>query len=79
MSEEGKNHPFLEVAATAAALPRGSAFHQKFTCGSCGSRQTMEQPNVMYKTGKCEECGALTDIVAAGCNLLVIIGISPQD
>lgn len=35
---------------------------QKFTCAKCGSRQTMEQPNVFYATGTCEACKNVTTI-----------------
>lgn len=47
---------------------------QKFTCASCGSRQTMAMANAFYTTGECEACGAMTDIRAKGCNFAAVFG-----
>lgn len=67
------DHPFYEVAKTfAEAVARGDTCHQKFTCANCGTRQTMAEPNLFYKTGKCEECGHITDIEKAGCNFMLL-------
>jgi hypothetical protein len=68
------NFPFADVALQMdECVRRGETVHQKFTCGSCGSRQTMATPNTMWTSGRCEECGAVTDIRAAGCNFLRIV------
>lgn len=65
--------PFYEVAAGAKEMvDLGNTVYQKFTCGNCGSRQTMDTPNVFFKTGKCQECGYVTDIEAKGCNYLLV-------
>lgn len=67
------NHPFFEVAAEAKKhIDAGNTVWQKFTCTGCGSRQTMEEPNKFFTTGQCEECGHVTDIVATGCNYLLL-------
>ena len=67
-------HPFDEVVAEAGERIRpGVVVHQQFSCASCGSKQTMDTPNVFYTGGRCEECGAETDIRADGCNYMVIL------
>jgi hypothetical protein len=52
-------------------IPLGAIIHQQFNCGACGTKQTMETPNVFYESGTCEACGSITNIKAAGCNYLV--------
>lgn len=75
--KEGNNYPFYEVLEGAnAEIAKGHTIHQKFTCAKCGERQTMETPNVFFKTGKCEECSHITDIEADGCNYLVHIKLT---
>ena len=49
---------------------KGDTLFQKWTCAGCGSRQTMEQPNLVFAHGTCEECGDITEIKA--CNYLLI-------
>ncbi len=44
----------------------GSKIFQKFTCGNCGSRQTVDEPNIWYTSATCEECGYLNIIDKAG-------------
>ena len=64
--------PLMEMAKEAEAhVANGSTVWQKWTCGHCQSRQTMEQPNKFYKSGICEECGKITDIVKCGYTLLM--------
>lgn len=46
--------------------------YQKWTCSNCGSRQTMEDKNVFYTQGRCEECLEVTEI--AECGYALIIG-----
>jgi len=41
-------------------LECGGSFWGKFTCGHCGSRQTFEEGNLLFTSGKCEECGETT-------------------
>lgn len=45
----------------------------KFTCEACRSRQTFELPNTLYVTGKCGECGHVTNLRRRGCGYLVHI------
>jgi hypothetical protein len=52
-------------------LPLGAIIHQQFNCGACGTKQTMETPDVFFKSGTCEICHAVTNIEATGCNYLV--------
>lgn len=56
---------------TAEPLVRaGYVVHQKWACGTCGSRQTMAELNKFYTAGKCEECEAVTKITM--CNYLLM-------
>jgi hypothetical protein len=72
MSEQ-IDYPFNEVVDEAARLVmRGFTVFQKFTCQQCRQRLTVDEPNSFHTTGSCEQCGALTDIKARGCNYLVI-------
>lgn len=65
---------FSDVFAQADRHVRaGAVVHQKFTCARCGARQTMEEPNKFFTTGRCEECGHVTDIEARGCNFVLIM------
>ena len=67
-------HPFDEVVREAGERIRpGVVVHQQFACASCGSKQTMDTPNVFYTGGRCEECGAETNIRADGCNYMVVL------
>ena len=67
------DYPFAEVVAQGAQMIQaGFNVHQKFSCARCGSRQTMAVPNMFFKLGDCEECGCQTDLVANGCNFIVI-------
>jgi hypothetical protein len=45
--------------------------YQQFNCAACGMKQTMPDPNVLYTAGKCEECGAITNLRKYGCNYAV--------
>jgi predicted RNA-binding Zn-ribbon protein involved in translation (DUF1610 family) len=68
------DHPWDEVIKTATGqIEKGNDVYQKFTCANCGSRQTMETPNVFYTEGKCEECGHVTDIKKNGMNYMLIM------
>jgi hypothetical protein len=66
------DYPFEDIVREAAKLieEKKANVHQKFTCDSCGSRQTMDEPNKFFTSGICEECGHVTDIVEKGCNYL---------
>jgi hypothetical protein len=72
--EKYNDYPFEEVAAAAQAkVKQGCTIHQKWSCDYCNSRQTMEEANKFFTSGKCEECGKITDIKARGCNYTLII------
>ena len=72
-----KDYPFDEiVAAVKSHAAKGCFCYQKFTCGKCGNRLTMEEANVLYTKGTCDKCGHETDIKAAGCNYMLHIPIN---
>ena len=67
------DYPLQDCADAAEKLVAdGCQVFQKFTCTKCGSRQTMAEPNKFFTSGACEECGAVTDIAAKGCNYVII-------
>jgi len=69
------DHPFDEVVASAnEQIARGATVYQKFTCGNCGNRLTMDIPNTFYESGTCDKCGHTTDIRSAGHNYLLVVG-----
>lgn len=51
--------------------------YQKWTCEKCGDRVTLNVPNKMHALGHHEDCGAITDIRARGCNYMVIFRRNP--
>lgn len=65
--------PFYEVLDKALPfIKRGHTVLQKFTCASCGARQTMVEPNIFFIVGTCERCGAKTNIEQRGCGYMMI-------
>jgi len=79
------DHEFYLVVKSAAEAHRaGGTTYQKFTCNRCNKRLTVDEPNVFYKVGRCDECGNDDiDIVAQGCNFIVVFdgryGRDPRD
>lgn len=70
---ETLNHPWDEVLELAEELAtEGHGLYQKFTCGRCGQRLTIEQANTFYTHGRCSECGHVTNIKDTGCNYLLV-------
>jgi predicted nucleic acid-binding Zn ribbon protein len=61
---------FLLLKAVAGGNPRIEIF-QQFNCAACGVKQTIDDPNVLYTHGKCEDCGAVTNLRKYGCNYAV--------
>jgi len=63
----------LEEAAKLAdpLIEQGCIVHQKYTCGLCNTRQYIDEPNIFYKSIKCEMCGHVTNITKSGCGILV--------
>ena len=53
-------------------LSVGGTFHGKFTCESCGARQTFEKPNTLFTEGICEECNYTTALDKWG--IMTILG-----
>ena len=51
-------------------LEGGNVFWAKFTCGFCGSRQTFEEKNCLFTSGKCEECEETTLLSKWGLTVL---------
>lgn len=67
------DHPFEDVVKSAdVAIAKGGTVFFKFTCQACGARQTFDVPDTLYRTGKCERCGAITDLTEHGCNYMVV-------
>lgn len=74
-----KLHPINECMQQADQLlehcGKSAKIYQQFTCAGCGAKQTMDVPNAFFDRGSCEECGAVTDIAANGCNYCLHIGL----
>jgi len=61
------DRPIMEIAEMAdKQIGKGFAIWQKWTCGHCGARQTMDVPNVLYTSGRCQECDEVTPIEVCG-------------
>jgi hypothetical protein len=59
--------PIREIEKMAnAQIDKGFFIWQKWTCAHCGSRQTMDKPNVLYLTGECQECKRISPIPYCG-------------
>jgi hypothetical protein len=50
----------------AEQIDKGFTLWQKWSCTHCGSRQTMEEPNILYRSGECQACGRISPIVVCG-------------
>ena len=74
-----RDFPFDEVIKKASELikTQGAIIYQKFSCAKCGTRQTIDVPNVFYTQGQCEECGHISNLKAQGCNYLLMLGPVP--
>jgi len=72
--------PFDEIAkAVEDHAKQGALCFQKWSCAHCKARQTMSLPNVLYRQGKCEECGKITQIDEQGCNYMLMLSSSPEN
>jgi hypothetical protein len=68
-----KLYPFADVSTQADAdIQDGATVYQQFNCAGCGIKQTMETPNIFYRSGQCETCGHITNIAVDGCNYLLM-------
>lgn len=73
------DHPFEDVAKRAEqAIASGATVYFKWTCQRCGTRQTFEDANVLYREGSCEECGAITNLEEHGCNFVLVMSFTPK-
>lgn len=62
-----RDYPVSEILTQAQnAIGMGATIHQKWTCSHCGSRQTMEEPNKIFESGHCENCGQTSTIETCG-------------
>ena len=52
----------------------GMNVYFKFTCAHCGSRQTFAEPNTLYTSGDCEECGGNTEVAKGGFAIMGRLG-----
>ena len=50
---------------------------QKFTCEACLARQTMDTPNAFYTSGKCDECGHITQLKTGCCGFMLVQSADP--
>ena len=79
MGANPQDGEFYSVVQEASAqIEKGAKVFQKFTCAGCKARQTMDVPNRFYTSGKCEECGHVTNLVKQGCGFMMIMGMTPE-
>jgi hypothetical protein len=72
-----RNFPIKECKeATEPMIANGVTVFQKFTCASCGKRNTVGEPNVFYSVCQCE-CGHTTNIEKSGCNYVLVMQVTP--
>lgn len=65
------DYSFADIQAKVEPLlAQGWTVHQKWTCKHCRSRQTMEETNRFFASGKCEECKEVT--IIQKCNFLAV-------
>jgi hypothetical protein len=73
MQEKPNDYHILDVANQCdEIIAKGGTIYQKWTCINCNSRQTMEEPNKLFTSGRCEECKFVSPIER--CNFLAIFG-----
>lgn len=80
MKQNPNDGPIEEIAKEMANVVKkyGATTWQKWTCAHCGSRQGMEQPNVLFRQGECEECHKVTDITHCGFRMVMPFGAEAQ-
>lgn len=68
------DHPYEEVKAQMREqIARGADVYQKFTCSGCGQRLGMDDANMIFTHGTCDQCSTITDIKSKGCNFLMMM------
>ena len=69
-------HPWDVVLKNADARMReGWDVYQQWNCSHCGTKQTMPDKNAFYLSGRCEECGRLTNIKKHGMNFMATLAL----
>lgn len=70
-----RDKPFGAVLHDVTDLAlKGAELYQTWTCRACATKQSIAEPNSFYTHGKCERCGAITDMLSNGCGYDLIIG-----
>jgi hypothetical protein len=65
------DYPLEDIVVEAVRLiAQGAKVHQKFTCAGCKRRLTVEEPNIFYQSGTCDNCNVITTIRA--CNYMIV-------
>jgi hypothetical protein len=68
-----EDYPLMEIAEAAEIVAsQGGIAYQKFTCGGCGARLTIDEPNKFYTRGECDQCHFTTNLEETGCNFLAV-------
>ena len=78
MATEYTDHPLADIERSMRNVRlHGGLAYQKFTCDGCGNRLMIEEPFKLYKQATCDNCSAVTDIQAKGCNFLAVFPSDP--
>lgn len=73
--QQYNDYPFADIeVAVNDLISNGHTIHQKYTCQHCGARQTMEEPNTLFRSGMCQECNQVT--IIKNCNYLAILKVA---
>jgi NAD-dependent SIR2 family protein deacetylase len=64
----GRELPLSELVGPDAIVQ----VFQQWNCTHCGVKQTMPEANHFSMSGRCEECGKLTNIKKRGMNYMVV-------
>jgi hypothetical protein len=71
-------HPFDDVVKNAIGkIDEGWTVYQQWSCAHCGVKQTMLDENKFFLSGRCEECGKITNIKKHGCNFMATHSSGP--
>jgi hypothetical protein len=72
-------HPFDAVVANATSkIEQGWDVYQQWNCTHCGVKQTMPDKNKFFLSGRCEECGKITNIKKRGMNFMAVFSRGPK-
>jgi len=71
------DYPFEDIVKAAEqVIADGGTVYQKFTCAGCGNRLTCDNPNTFTEMGTCDNCPAITNIKAQGCNYMAVYRVT---